>query len=51
MRITASKMSPGVLKAIVRVNDKLFNHLDFILAKNADKLLYNRILREMEKLK
>lgn len=51
VRITASKLRAGVLKGMIRVKDKLFNHIDFILAKDADKLIYNRILREMRKFK
>ncbi|CAL8134276.1 unnamed protein product [Orchesella dallaii] len=51
VKITASKMKPGVLKGNYKVGNKYFNHVDFILAKDADLLVYNKILSEMKKFK
>ncbi|CAL8134258.1 unnamed protein product [Orchesella dallaii] len=49
VQITASKMQNGVLKGNYKVKNKFFNHVDFILAKDANKLVYNKILSEMKK--
>ncbi|ODN01192.1 Lipase 3 [Orchesella cincta] len=51
VEITARKLKSGVLKGKFKVKNKLFNHADFIIAKDADKLVYNKILSEMKKYK
>ncbi|ODM90624.1 Lipase 3 [Orchesella cincta] len=51
VKITASKMKSGVLKGNYKVRNKYFNHVDFIMAKDADRLIYNKVLSEMRKYK
>ncbi|ODM93978.1 Lipase 3 [Orchesella cincta] len=51
VQITAKKMKSGVLKGNYKVLNKNFNHLDFFMAKDADKLVYNRILTTMKRYK
>ncbi|CAL8134264.1 unnamed protein product [Orchesella dallaii] len=51
VQITAKKMKSGTLKGNYKVANKYFNHVDFVVAKDADKLIYNRILREMKRYK
>jgi len=51
VQITAKKMKAGVLKGNYKVMNKYFNHADFLVAKDADKLVYNRILSEMRRYK
>ncbi|ODM93618.1 Lipase 3 [Orchesella cincta] len=51
VQITAKNMRPGVLKGNYKVRNKFFNHVDFVTAKDADKLVYNRILSEMKRYK
>lgn len=48
VKITAGKLLPTTLKEIIVVNSELFNHIDFLLAYDADKYVYNKILRIMK---
>jgi len=38
-------MQPGVVKEVIRVDWSLWNHLDFILAKDVDTMVYNKVLQ------
>lgn len=42
-------MRPEAVKRVYQVPDKFFNHLDFIFAKDSDKLVYNKIVHDMKK--
>ncbi|ODM99120.1 Lipase 3 [Orchesella cincta] len=45
VQITLNHMQPGVVKEVIRVDWNLFNHVDFIFAKDADTLVYNKVLQ------
>ncbi|XP_035703693.1 gastric triacylglycerol lipase isoform X2 [Folsomia candida] len=45
---TASKFPKGALKEFIKVEDRLFSHIDFAMAINADILVYNRAVTIMK---
>ncbi|ODM99121.1 Lipase 3 [Orchesella cincta] len=45
VQITRDHMRPGVVKEVIKVDWSLFNHVDFVNAKDADTLVYNKVLQ------
>ncbi|ODM96135.1 Lipase 3 [Orchesella cincta] len=43
----ANDLSPGTLRAVIRVNDDTFQHLDFLVARDAKVLVYEPLLALM----
>lgn len=48
MVMTRSALPQDTLKGLYPVQWKLFNNLDFLIAKNADKLVYTRVLDNLK---
>lgn len=46
--MTRSALPQDTLKGLYPVQWKLFNNLDFLIAKNADKLVYTRVLDNLK---
>ncbi|ODM86721.1 Lipase 3 [Orchesella cincta] len=40
----ANDLSPAALRAVIRVNDDTFQHLDFLVARDAKVLVYEHCL-------
>ncbi|CAL8080437.1 unnamed protein product [Orchesella dallaii] len=45
---TRDAMRPETIKGLYKIDFSLFNHLDFVVAVDADKLVYNKILELMQ---
>lgn len=48
MEILRSAFPVGAVKGFFKVDWKLFNHIDFVMAKDVDKLVYKGLVQIMD---